>query len=205
MKKTIILSLLAVVFSLAVSAQSIWTLSYEPATPIGDLQDFTGKTSLRGLSGSANWYIGKKITVGFTLQWTGFYEKVERGTWDFEGGAITATAWKEFYIFPLYVNAKYHFLEEGRVIPFAGLSVGTAYTEQSLQVGTYEYDEKSWKFSLAPEAGIRIPMGMEKQWGFNVMARYQMNFYDKNNINLLQYINYSVGVYWKLFPRGERY
>ncbi len=204
MIKTTAVSLLFFLFTYATAfSQSVWTLSYEPATPLGDMTDFTGKTSFRGLGASANWYVTDRITVGATVQWTGFYEKNERGTWYFDGGALTATAWKEFYILPLYVNAKYHFVEEGKLIPYAGLSLGTAYVEQSVQVGKYDFEEKSWRFSLAPEAGVRIPMGLEQSWGFNIMLRYQMQFYNENVVDLIQYLNYSLGVYWKITP--DRY
>jgi len=101
------------------------------------------------------------------------------------------------------VNAKYHFVEEGKLIPYAGLSLGTAYVEQSVQVGKYDFEEKSWRFSLAPEAGVRIPMGLEQSWGFNIMLRYQMQFYNENVVDLIQYLNYSLGVYWKITP--DRY
>jgi len=169
------------------------------------MKDFIGKTSFRGLSASANWFLGKKITLGATVQWTGFYEKLDRATLEVDGGAITSTVWKEFYILPLYVNAKYHFLEEGMFLPYAGLSAGVSYIEQLAQAGTYEFTEINWRFGLAPEVGTLIPMGIEKTWGFNVMLRYQMAFYNEFDINLLQYLNYSFGVYWKLYPRGERY
>jgi len=187
--------------------QSIWTLSFEPATPMGDMRNFIEKSTLRGLNGSASWFVSEKITVGMSIQWTGFYQKDERATWEFDGGAVTATAWKEFYILPLYANAKYHFLDEyeSRLLPFVGLNVGVAYIDQTAQVGTYEFREQSWKFAFAPEVGTRIPMGIERSWGFNLMVRYQMAIYNENNVDMLQFLNYSFGVYWKLYPRGERY
>jgi len=189
-------------------SQTIWALSYEPATPTGDMTNYISKTSGRGLSGSANWFVTNKISVGFTLQWTGFYEKNERYTWYFDGGAVTANAWKEFYLWSMYANAKYQFAdveEEGKFVPYVGLNIGTMYVDQNAQVGTYEFQEKKWCFAFAPEVGTRIPMGIEKGWGFNVMLRYQIGIYEKNDISMLQFLNYSVGVYWKMWPRGERY
>jgi len=208
MKKTISILLLTFALTGSSYAQTIFGLSYEPATPLGDMTNFIGATSLRGLSGSANWFITNKISAGLTLQWTGFYEKEERETWDFDGYAITANAWKEFYIWSVYANGKYQFKdveEEGSFVPYIGLNVGTMYIDQNAQVGTYEIKEKNWRFAFAPEAGFRLPMGIEKQWGFNVMLRYQIAFYNVRDISTLQFLNYSVGVYWKLWPRGERY
>jgi outer membrane protein W len=207
MKKTIILSLIILASFGTAFSQSIWSLSYEPATPLGDMRNFIDKSSLRGFSLSSNWFVTEKITVGFDVQWTAFYEKDERYTWPFDGGAVTATAWKEFYLWPLYATVKYHFLkdEEARLLPYAGLGIGVSYVEQSAQVGKYEFKEKGWKFAMAPEIGTLIPMGIEKTWGFNVKLRYQMAIYNKNDINLLQFLNYSFGVYWKIYKRGERY
>ncbi len=205
MKKTIIIALILLASFGTAFSQTIFTLGYEPATPIGEMKDFIGKTSFRGLSASANWFLGKKITLGATVQWTGFYEKLDRATFEAEGIAITSTVWKEFYILPIYVNTKYHFLEEGMFLPYAGLSAGVSYIEQLAQAGTYKFSKINWHFGIAPEVGTLIPMGIEKTWGFNVMLRYQMAFYNEFDINLLQYLNYSFGVYWKLYPQGERY
>jgi len=108
----------------------------------------------------------------------------------------------------MYATAKYHFKdveEEGKFVPYVGLSIGTMYIDQNAQVGTYEFKEKSWRFAFAPEVGARIPMGIEQQWGFNFLLRYQVGIYERNDINMLQFLNYSVGVYWKMWPRGERY
>ena len=208
MKKTIIISIILLSTIGISKAQTIWALSYEPATPIGDMTNFIGETTLRGLNGSANWFITNKISAGVSLQWTGFYEKNERETWEFDGGGVTATAWKEFYLWGLYANGKYQFKdveEEGRFVPYIGLNLGTMYIDQNIQIGTYSEQSKSWKFALAPELGARIPMGIEQSWGFDVMLRYQMAFYNKYDISILQFINYSVGIYWKMWPRGERY
>jgi len=208
MKKTIIISLIILASAGTAFSQTIWTLSYEPSTPIGEMTNFISNTTGRGLSGSGGWYVTNKLSVGFTVQWTGFYEKEERHTWYVDGGAVTANAWKEFYNWSIYANAKYHFAdveEEGKFVPYVGLSIGTMYIDQNAQVGAYEFKETSWKFAFAPEVGTRIPMGIEKGWGFNVLLRYQVAIYEKQDINMLQYLNYSVGIYWKMWPRGERY
>ncbi|MCK5338064.1 MAG: hypothetical protein KAJ50_04595 [Bacteroidales bacterium] len=208
MKKTIILSLIILAAAGSGFSQSIYSLSYELATPMGDMRNFISKTSFRGLSGSADWYLNSRITVGGTVQWNGFYEKDERHTWNFDGGSVTANAWKEFYIISLMANSKYYFVDDeegGMFAPYIGLGVGTMYVDQNAQIGKYEFKETYWRFALAPEVGTRIPMGIERTWGFNVKLRYQMAFYNQNDINILQYLNYSVGVYWKIYPRGERY
>jgi len=208
MKKTIIISLIFLASAGTAFSQTIWSLSYEPATPVGEMRDFISESTLVGLNFSAGWYINSRISVGGSIQWTEFYEKNERHTWYFDGGAVTANAWKEYYIWSFYANAKYHFKdveEEGRFVPYVGMSIGTMYINQNAQVGTYEFKEKSWRFAFAPEVGARIPMGLEQSWGFNFLIRYQMSIYEKNDINILQFLNYSVGVYWKMWPRGERY
>lgn len=205
MKKTIILSLIVLASFGTAFSQSILSFGYEPASPIGDMTQFVDKFSLRGLSAALNVHVTKKITVGFTTQWTGFFDDPPRHSEDFTGGAITAGAWKEFYIWNLFANAKYFFVEKGAVIPYAGLSVGTAYTDQRLKVGTYEVNDHKWRFTMAPEVGMLLPMGMDKTWGFNLKARYQVNFWNRNDINLIQYINYSFGIYWKIYKRGAQY
>jgi hypothetical protein len=207
MKKIILISLITLAGIGTAFSQTIWTLSYEPATPIGDMRNFIETSTLRGLSGSGSWFVTEKITVGLDIQWTEFYEKEDRFTWHIDGAAVTANAWKEFYIWSFYANSKYYFLDEDehKILPYAGLGVGVSYIDQNAQIGAYEFKETSWKFAVAPEFGARIPMGIERSWGLNLKLRYQIAIYDKYDINPLQYLNYSFGVYWKLYPRGERY
>lgn len=205
MKKTIIFSLIILASLGTAFSQTFLTFSYEPATPMGDMTNFISRFSPRGFGASGDMFVTEKITVGFTAQWTGFFEEDKREMRDFESGAVTANAWKEFYIWNLYANAQYHFLEDGAVLPFIGLSVGTAYTDQKVKLGTYDVDQSVWRFALSPHAGVHIPMGREHSWGFNVMARYQMNFYNQYDISMLQYINYSFGIYWKIYKRGQQY
>ena len=206
-RKTLILVLIVAAAAVNARTQTYFGISYEPSTPLGDMRDFTVNSSLRGLNGNASRYLNEHFSVGINVQWTGFYEKDERHTWKFEGGGLTATAWKEFYIIPLYANARYHFKteEEARLLPYVGLNVGTAYVEQNLQISDYEYKFKYWKFAFAPEAGTLIPMGMEKSWGFDIKLRYQLFPYNENDIGLMHFLNYSFGVYWKIYPRGEDY
>ena len=188
-------------------SQTFFSISYEPSTPLGDMRDYVGKSSLRGLNGNVSRYLNPHFSVGLNFQWTGFYEKVDRHTWFFDGGAITATAWKEFYILPMYANARYHLKteEEATLLPYVGLNLGVAYVEQLLQISEAEEKGKFWKFAFAPEIGTLIPMGRDKHWGFDIMLRYQAFIYNENDIGLMNFLNYSLGVYWKVYPRGERF
>ena len=206
-KKTIIILLLtfsAVTYSYS---QTFFSLSYEPSTPLGDMRTYIEKSSLRGLNANASRYLNDHLSVGLNLQWTGFYQKEERHTWSFEGGAITATAWKEFYIIPIYANARYHLKteEESALLPYIGFNLGVAYVEQLLQISDVEEQGKYWKFAFAPEIGTLIPMGMDKHWGLNIMLRYQAIAYNENDINLMHFLNYSLGVYWKIYKREEEF
>ena len=80
------------------------------------------------------------------------------------------------------------------VRPFIGTSVGIIYTEQELQFGANRISENSWKFGVAPEAGFYIPFGIQSSLGLMAGLKYNLVFYNSDDISQLSYINYNIGL-----------
>ena len=66
---------------------------------------------------------------------------------------------------------RYYFTDNTTAVrPFAGLGIGTSWTERRLEVGQFASTISRWQFALAPEVGMYIPIN--DQFAFNVGARY---------------------------------
>jgi opacity protein-like surface antigen len=176
-------------------SQAFWTVSYDIGLPVGEFADFIPKASFRGFSINGNGYLTDNITLGGTFHWSGYYEHLDRDTYQLEDGALTSEIWKKTYFSVFTFNARYMFKPEGSISPYVGLGMGPYHVEQSTQAGAYISTSKNWKFGLTPDAGVFLPFG-GSDWGLNVRATYNAVFYNLNDINTLSYFHFSVGVGW---------
>jgi outer membrane protein len=194
MRKAIIIIVLAVFSGTAGFAQNIWTINYDIGIPMGEMGDFISKTSWRGFSINGQSYISDKITLGGTFQWSAFYEKYPRNTYELPDGAVTSTVWSKMYVMPLLVNARYNFKPEGTFRPYVGLGTGAYYIEQETQVGLYVDSPKNWRFGLAPELGLYYPFGMS-DLALHVKVAYNHVFYNVDPIGSnLGFLDISIGL-----------
>jgi len=194
MKKAIIILALAVLSGTAAFAQNIWTVNYDIGLPLGGMTDYVSKTSWRGFSVNGQSYITDKITMGGTFQWSAFYEKYERDTYELPDGAVTSTVWAKMYVMPLLVNARYNFKPEGTFRPYVGLGTGAYYIQQETQVGLYSDSPKNWRFGLAPELGLYYPVGMS-DLAIHARVAYNQVFYNVDPVGSnLGYLDISIGL-----------
>lgn len=193
MKKLYITLVVVLMGASSAFSQAFWTVSYDIGVPIGEFGKFMGEPSFRGFSVNGNGYLTDNITLGGTFHWSGFYEHLDRDTYQLDDGALTSEIWKKAYFSTLTFNARYMFKPEGAIQPYVGLGMGGYHVEQSTQAGKYISTSKNWKFGLTPDAGVYFPFGVS-DWGLNVKATYNAIFYNVNDINTLSYLYFSVGV-----------
>ncbi len=171
---------------------TIWSFDYSMGFAIGDFRDFIDETSFRGFYMDGRGLISEKISIGGAFGWNIYDQDYARATYDFEGGAITGQKWNYFLQMPLFINAHYYFIHHGAVQPRIGLSTGGYYTEYEVQMGSFSLVDRSWRFGLTPEVELYFPFGISG-WGLNIRGRYNIIFYDNNNIDALQNITLDVG------------
>ncbi|MBX2964042.1 MAG: hypothetical protein KF687_16130 [Cyclobacteriaceae bacterium] len=198
MKKYIVIALLIVLTS-AVKAQhfSSFRMHYDVAVPLGDFSDYIDRASWRGVSIDSRWEVNPKVTAGFNLGWQVFSQRFDNVTEVLSSGRTTVngTQFRFVNTYPMQVNAHYYLGEEYSIRPWAGLSVGTAFTDQRTQVGFIEIKDTSWSFALTPQVGIDIPVDSNNTcFTFNV--RY--NYFSQNTVSH----NYSFLIFGVGFKFG---
>lgn len=176
--------------------ESIWAFNWNPATPMGDLENWIGETSLRGWSFEGRRFMTDNVSLGGYLGFNGFFEEKPRGLLDINNTTINAKSWRYLYSLPVLVTTHYY-IGEGWIKPYVGIGLGIYYTEEELQVGTFRSKETSFDFGFAPEIGVFVPFGLLSNVGALVAVKYNQVFYTSQNIDGMSYINYSLGIAFK--------
>jgi len=166
--KSLLIVALTVV-SLGVSAQSKTNVYYSMALPMGDTKDFIDPASFRGMNFEFEKFVNPSVGVGFLVGWNTFYEAKPRATYPLDNGAITSNQYRYLNAIPIQATGKYYFAsDDATVRPFIGLAFGTYYMEQRVDNGLFSSSEKGWTWSMAPKAGILVPINYKASLAISV-------------------------------------
>lgn len=195
MKKIIIILGLIVSNSYLLAQSSVWKVNWDMNAPLGQTADFIEKFSMRGISVEGSWFLNDNIALGGVFAWGLLYEKTKIITEHTSGYDLTGHQWRYHNFTPLLFNGEYYFGAAGNIRPYAGLGVGVLSSETVKYIGLHELYSKEWMFTLAPEAGIIIPIA--NNVNANVKAKYLHGFGKETNF---QTLTISVGLaftsYW---------
>jgi len=192
MKKNLYITAIAIfLFSGIATAQHAthFTLSYNVSFPSGDLSKFVEKTSWRG--GALEWkgFINEKMSAGIDGAWHTFYQKNDYDSYnvDIEDINITLTGRQYRYSnnIPIYGRFDYHGSNEGDNIRwFAGVGLGTMWSEQITNMGLYQFTSDTWHFAMSPRIGVNyylndwraLSLSLSYDYGFETSKRDAVNY-----------------------------
>lgn len=203
--KNILVFIAIIAFGISANAQTTqvqvpnfrvnnFRVNYDVAAPLGKMSDdFINRWSWRGISIENRWAVKSNISVGFLLGWQVFAERLDNFTQELDNGnaAINGNQFRTINTFPIQGTVHYYFAENIGILPWAGLGIGTAYNNQSLQVGFYEDQRKFMSFSLTPQAGIDLPMN--KVTSVTLSTRYNFFLHSNQPFNY-SFMVFSVGI-----------
>ena len=167
-----IVALLLLVSAPAFAQDGIIRLSYDFAFGLGDTKEFVSSDpSWRGFTFEYRHFITPNISVGGTAGWQVFDHETtdlitirdaEVDVVDGEtitlNGDISGTQFRFLNSFPIMGTVHYHMGDEFGMQPFFGIGVGTQRVEERLEIGRFVTERANWKFAIAPEAGVLIPV-----------------------------------------------
>jgi len=157
--KKIILILLATICVGGVFAQGSFTASYPISFPMGDLSDYIGQTSFRGVTMEFNKRVKKTIDIGLEFSWHTFYERQDKKVYTEGTASVSGIQYRYTNTMPLLAGVKYYKETDGNLKPFAGLGLGTLYVNRSTDLGMYRITTEAWQFALRPELGVLFKAG----------------------------------------------
>jgi hypothetical protein len=192
-KKSIILFLLLTGVTASATAQIYTTVpTYTPlkkkyfgfawnvSFPTGTTRDFTDKTSFSGFSIEGRSHTTPNVMLGGFFGWNYLYQvKTDPVTIDQPGVGGTVSGTQERFInsVPMLFTAAYD-LGEGNdmVQPFVSLGIGATYYLQRWSIGVSSLEQRTWHFTLMPEAGAYISFDERGTTALFLTARYLLGF-----------------------------
>lgn len=142
--------------------------------------------------------IGKMFDTGFSISldanWNYFYQKQDRSTYYFEGGAVTTNLVKYRSHIPVVLALDYTFLRDRffKLKPRLGLGVGLNYIKDEILYSTYEQKSYSYGFLLQPKIGASI--ALDDEGDFNLFLDGMFNYSTNRNTDFNYKSNSSVNV-----------
>ncbi len=175
------------------AAQSWWALSYQPAAPLSNTQDFTDNFTWRGVGVDYKRMVKPNLTVGLSFGWHVFDEQTDDVVSAF-GVDLSGDQFRYVNSFPLLANVSYFLGKQGGARPYLGANVGAYIMEHRLDVGLYSLQETNWHFGFAPEAGIAFPARENVSVLVNARYNYALS---AGSVDDQTYLNFSVGLAWQ--------
>ena len=192
---TIIILLAGVINTSAQMGELRMTASIAGATPSGDFRDVVDKTSLRGADVNILYGINDKFSAGLNIGFQDFYQKFPRSVYKLSDGSdISAVLTNSIQTLPILATAKYSFLPQARVQPYATAGVGGAIVLSKQYIGEYPNETNKFSFAAKPGAGVYIPFRKQGEVGVNLGVNYNYIAYKQDDISNLSYIGFTIGI-----------
>lgn len=173
------------------------TLSYPISFPTGDLGDYIGKTSFRGVSAEFNTKVQPQITVGIESGWNTFYDRADSKEYKSGSATITGVQYRYTNTLPVIGGFKYFIKTAGgNIKPFVGAGAGTMYARRVTDFGLYEIADEAWQLCFRPEAGIKFKTnaGVQPYIGLKYYASFNGGGLDGQ-----KYLTLNLGVSFSEF------
>jgi len=174
MKKIFIIAIFSVLGISVFAQSSITALSYSIGFGTGDMHDYISKTSFRGFTIDYRKLVQSNVGVGVDIGWNVFYEEKPYDTYEYKDITYSAKQWRYSNHWPILVAADYYMNPGEQISAFAGLGLGTMYTLQNTDMGSYTFEKDAWHFALRPEIGVLIQPSQGV--GIMVASKYYYGF-----------------------------
>jgi opacity protein-like surface antigen len=126
---------------------------------MGDLHDYSTKTSFRGYNMEFLHHAKPGVVVGVETGWNVFYERVDKQDYKQGTATISGVQYRYTNSVPIIAETKFYPMSDKKMVNgYVGAGVGTVYASRSTDFGLYRINKDAWQFCLRPEAGMVINM-----------------------------------------------
>lgn len=193
MKRYIYLIGVFTILSTGAFAQGMFSVSYDIGLPIGSTSDFISQASFRGFGLEGRGFITDNLSYGGSFSWAVFYEEVGPEEWNEDGDSRTVYGKQYRYInsFPLMATMHYYFGEWDATRFYAGGGIGAQKIDQRNDVGIYTDNSKKWRFGVAPELGVLIPVSFSSSLNLAVKYQFATRVGDNDPVS---YLSFKIGL-----------
>jgi outer membrane protein len=188
----ILTSILVFVSSVTFSQATYLGGTYSISVPLGNLEDFITSGSYRGANFEGLKEIKSNLAVGWLLGWNVFAEKRAHEVYNDDNLTLTGTQYRYMNLFPMLARGLYEFGTAEGTRPFIGSGLGITADLAKTNVGLYSFRKTGWHFTLAPELGIKIPVG---NTSITASLRYVYGAKTRE-IDRISYLSVNLGMLW---------
>ncbi len=175
-----------------------FSVNWEMSSPTGN-STYLSNTSYSGGRIEYRHFNNRHIAVGLALGWNSYEQEVDARVYENEDGssAVYSDMVRQIYLLPITVNAYYYFMNTDKIKPYAGLGIGTQYSEQKSYFNIYVASEHNWGFLVKPEIGLQYFINDGFGLTINGNYNYATNNNDTFNIDGLSNFNLGLGFVWE--------
>jgi opacity protein-like surface antigen len=186
------------VFSLIIIGQNVygqemgyWSIQYSTGFGNGDLGEFISNSSFRGGLVEYRKPVRDNLYVGADIGWNVFYEKKDADTYTLDTESLSGVQYRTQNIIPILASAEYLFSTENALKPYIGIGIGTMYTDRTVDMGQWRFQQNPWSFALRPELGFLYEMSSSSS--FKLAAKYY-NGFKTSELETQGYFSVSAGI-----------
>jgi len=174
----------------------IFIISYPVAFPVGDLSDYINKTSFRGINMEWGKEVKPDLIAEIETGWNVFYNREPDAVYKQGSASISGVQYRYTNSVPILAGAKWVLKSHNNLVPYAGLGLGTMYSDRSTDFGLYRISTDAWQFCVRPELGITF----KSRNGPSLLlgAKYYAAF-NSNDLDGQSFFTVNLGV---VFPYG---
>lgn len=169
---------------------SHFSAQYDISFGSGDLGDYISAPSFRGFSAQYRKAVTDNLLVGIDAAWNVFYEKKDYDTYTAGTETLSGVQYRYQNEVPILISADYLFVTDKALKPYIGLGIGTMYTEKTLDMGVWRWEENPWHFALKPELGLLYEISPATSFKF--AAKYY-NGFSAGDLETQGYFTISTG------------
>lgn len=157
--------------------------------PLGS--DFAQQASGWGMNFEGGWEVAPRFSLGLFLSYHTNNKYIDRQTVQIgEGSAVTTDQQHSLFQLPFGLTSRYALPSyKGVFYPYAGLKLGTAYSEMTSYYNIFEDSASRWGFYLSPEIGATIYPVSPQQFGIHMALYYS---YATNSADVMGYTQNSL-------------
>jgi hypothetical protein len=193
MKPLYYLSAAFLLFSSVTFAQATYLGgTYSIGIPSGGIESYISAPSFRGANFEGLKELNSNLAVGWILGWNVFSEKRVNEVYTYDNLTMTGTQFRYMNLFPMIARGLYEFGTSEGTRPYLGAGMGVTADIAKTNIGLYSFQNTGWHFTVAPELGIKIPLGYGS---ITTSLRYTYGVKTKE-IDNISYFSVNLGMLW---------
>jgi len=170
--------------------ESLFSIEYSMGFGMGDLKDFIGAASFRGISFEYRYMTQPAVGIGFETGYNLFYEEKSYATYTSGTQSLTGYQFRYLHAVPVLAAADYYFKPDEKFNPFVGLGLGTIYVYRDVDMGMFTLEDDDWQFALRPQVGTIISM---QSFDLMLAGKYMMGF-KTDDMEANNYFTLNIGL-----------